>query len=140
MATVEQDITLGRIVGTPVERKEDLALLTGQAKFVDDMSLPGMVWMAVVRSPYAHAGITSVDVTPALAHRGIIAAFSGDVVLRHRSLNQSICSSSAPGTNLDVNTWRKAGLSCPHLSRARSMIARYTLEASASPRCQTPRA
>ena len=78
MATVEQDITLGRIVGTPVERKEDLALLTGQAKFVDDMSLPGMVWMAVVRSPYAHAGITSVDVTPALAHRGIIAAFSGD--------------------------------------------------------------
>jgi carbon-monoxide dehydrogenase large subunit len=78
MATVEQDITLGRIVGTPVERKEDTALLTGQAKFVDDMSLPGMVWMAVVRSPYAHARITSVDVTPALAHRGVIAAFSGE--------------------------------------------------------------
>src|SRR2546421_1814807 len=78
MATVEQEITLGRIVGTPVERKEDLALLTGQAKFVDDMSLPGMVWMAVVRSPYAHARITSVDVTPALAHRGVIAAFSGE--------------------------------------------------------------
>jgi carbon-monoxide dehydrogenase large subunit len=78
MATVEQDITLGRIVGTSVERKEDTALLTGQAKFVDDMSLPGMVWMAVVRSPYAHARITSVDVTPALAHRGVIAAFSGE--------------------------------------------------------------
>src|SRR5712691_9428093 len=78
MATVEQDITLGRIVGTPVGRKEDTALLTGQAKFVDDMSLPGMVWMAVVRSPYAHARITSVDVTPALAHRGVIAAFSGE--------------------------------------------------------------
>jgi aerobic carbon-monoxide dehydrogenase large subunit len=78
MATVEKDVTLGRIVGTPVERKEDLALLTGQAKFVDDMSLPGMVWMALVRSPYAHARITSVDVTPALAHRGVIAAFSGD--------------------------------------------------------------
>src|SRR5436309_12268182 len=41
--------------------RSTLALLTGQAKFVDDMSLPGMVWMAVVRSPYAHAGITSVD-------------------------------------------------------------------------------
>src|SRR5881398_218676 len=78
MATVEQDVVVGRIVGTPVERKEDLALLTGQAKFVDDMSLPGMVWMAVVRSPYAHARITSVDVTPALAHRGVIAAFSGE--------------------------------------------------------------
>src|SRR5919204_2049349 len=78
MATVEQDVVLGRIVGTPLERKEDVALLTGQAKFVDDMSLPGMVWMAVVRSPYAHARITSVDVTPALAHRGVIAAFSGE--------------------------------------------------------------
>ena len=78
MATVEQDITLGRIVGTPVERKEDTALLTGQAQFVDDMSVPGMVWMAVVRSPYAHARIESVDVTPALAHRGVIAAFSGE--------------------------------------------------------------
>jgi aerobic carbon-monoxide dehydrogenase large subunit len=78
MATVEKDITLGRIVGTSVERKEDTALLTGQAKFVDDMSLPGMVWMALVRSPYAHARITNVDVTPALAHRGVVAAFSGE--------------------------------------------------------------
>src|SRR2546430_11585306 len=78
MATVERDVTLGRIVGTPVERKEDAALLTGQAKFVDDMSLPGMVWMAVVRSPYAHARIANVDVTPALAHRGAIAAFTGE--------------------------------------------------------------
>src|SRR3989440_3902378 len=78
MATVEQDVTLGRIVGTPVERKEDTALLTGQAKFVDDMSLPGMVWMAVVRSPYAHARIAMVNVDGALAHRGVIAAFSGD--------------------------------------------------------------
>src|SRR5439155_1427008 len=78
MATVEQDITLGRIVGTPVERKEDTALLTGQAQFVDDMSVPGMVWMAVVRSPYAHAHIKSVDVTSALAHRSVIAAFSGE--------------------------------------------------------------
>src|SRR3989440_8395628 len=78
MATVERDVTLGRIVGTPVERKEDAALLTGQAKFVDDMSLPGMVWMALVRSPYAHARITNVDVTPALAHRGVITAFSGE--------------------------------------------------------------
>src|SRR5438552_16969584 len=78
MTAVEQDVTLGRIVGTPVERKEDTALLTGQAQFVDDMSVPGMVWMAVVRSPYAHARIVSVDVTPALAHRGVIAAFAGE--------------------------------------------------------------
>ena len=50
MATTTE-IQRGQIVGTSVPRKEDLALLTGQARYVDDMSLPGMVWMSVVRSP-----------------------------------------------------------------------------------------
>jgi carbon-monoxide dehydrogenase large subunit len=77
MATVVEETTVGRIVGTSVERKEDTALLTGLARYVDDMSLPGMVWMVVVRSPYAHARITRVDVTGALAHRDVVAAFSG---------------------------------------------------------------
>jgi aerobic carbon-monoxide dehydrogenase large subunit len=77
MATVVEEVTVGRIVGTSAERKEDTALLTGLARYVDDISLPGMVWMAVVRSPYAHARIQSVDVTGALAHRNVIAAFSG---------------------------------------------------------------
>src|SRR5712691_8163522 len=72
------EIQLGQIVGTSVDRKEDMALLTGQAKYVDDMSVPGMVWMSVVRSPYAHARIRGVDVSGALAHRGAIAAFSGE--------------------------------------------------------------
>jgi len=72
------ELEVGRIVGTSPDRKEDAALLTGQAKFVDDMSLPGMVWMAVVRSPYAHARIANVNVDGALAHRGVIAAFSGE--------------------------------------------------------------
>ena len=78
MTTVTQDVTVGRIVGTSVERKEDTALLTGLAKYIDDMSVPGMVWMSVVRSPYAHARISSVDVSGALAHRDVIAAFSGE--------------------------------------------------------------
>jgi len=77
MATASE-IQLGQIVGTSVDRKEDMALLTGQAKYVDDMSVPGMVWMSVVRSPYAHARIRGVDVSGALAHRGAIAAFSGE--------------------------------------------------------------
>jgi carbon-monoxide dehydrogenase large subunit len=77
MTTVAEEITLGRIVGTSAERKEDAALLTGRAKYVDDMSLPGMVWMTIVRSPYAHARVRGVDVSGALAHRHVIAAFSG---------------------------------------------------------------
>src|SRR5207245_9703959 len=99
MATVEQDVTLGRIVGTPVERKEDTALLTGQAKFVDDMSLPGMVWMAVVRSPYAHAKITSVDITPALAHRGVIAAFTVDELAAECQMSLPFTALPAEDTN-----------------------------------------
>ena len=66
-----------RYVGTGVGRKEDPALLTGQARFVDDLTLPGMVWVALVRSPYAHARITSVDVTRARETPGVVAAFSG---------------------------------------------------------------
>jgi carbon-monoxide dehydrogenase large subunit len=77
MTTVTEELTLGRVVGTSPERKEDAALLTGLARYVDDMSLPGMVWMTVVRSPYAHARIGGVDVSGALAHRDVIAAFSG---------------------------------------------------------------
>ena len=66
------------VVGTAVPRKEDPALLTGQARFVDDLVVPGMVWMVVVRSPYAHARIRSVDVSAALAAEGVVAAYSGE--------------------------------------------------------------
>jgi carbon-monoxide dehydrogenase large subunit len=66
-----------RYVGEAVRRKEDPRLLTGQGRYVDDLSLPGMVWMSVVRAPLAHARIVSVDVTPALEVPGVVAAFSG---------------------------------------------------------------
>jgi aerobic carbon-monoxide dehydrogenase large subunit len=77
MATATE-IQVGRIVGTPVARKEDLKLVTGQAQFVDDISLPGMVWLAIVRSPYAHARIVDVDIGGALAHSGVVTAFTGE--------------------------------------------------------------
>jgi carbon-monoxide dehydrogenase large subunit len=72
------EVVVGRIVGAPVERKEDKKLLQGQAQWVDNMKLPGMVFLGVVRSPYAHARIASVDVRPALAHADVIAAWSGE--------------------------------------------------------------
>ena len=64
-------------VGQPVGRKEDPKLLTGQGKYVEDLTLPGMVWMAVVRSPYAHARIRGVETSAALAQDGVIAVLSG---------------------------------------------------------------
>ncbi len=64
-------------IGKPVARKEDQALLTGQSKFIDDLTMPGMVWASVVRSPFAHATIKSVDVSKALDAEGVVAAFTG---------------------------------------------------------------
>jgi carbon-monoxide dehydrogenase large subunit len=57
-------------------RKEDARLVTGQTNWTDNITLPGMLHMAFVRSPYAHAKITGVDVSGATAMPGVIAAFS----------------------------------------------------------------
>jgi len=69
---------LQRYVGGGVLRKEDPRLLTGQGRYVDDLAVAGMVWMTVVRSPYAHARITAVDVSEARKIPGVLAALSGE--------------------------------------------------------------
>jgi carbon-monoxide dehydrogenase large subunit len=66
-----------RYVGGGVPRKEDPSLLTGRARFIDDISFPGMGWVAIVRSPYAHARIRGVDTSRATEMPGVFAAFSG---------------------------------------------------------------
>jgi carbon-monoxide dehydrogenase large subunit len=71
------EIEVGRAIGIPIERKEDQKLLQGQAQWVDNMHVPGTVFLGLVRSPYAHARIDGVDVAPALAHAGVVGAWSG---------------------------------------------------------------
>ena len=66
-----------RVIGTPMLRREDPALLTGEAKYTNDLPIPGALHLAVLRSPYAHARITSVDVSGALDQPGVVAAYSG---------------------------------------------------------------
>jgi carbon-monoxide dehydrogenase large subunit len=63
---------MDRFVGAEVLRKEDPELLTGQARWVDNLTAPGMVWMAVVRSPFAHARITGVEASSAQAMPGVL--------------------------------------------------------------------
>ena len=58
-------------------RKEDERLITGQTNWTDNITLPGMLHIAFLRSPYAHARITSVDVSAARNEPGVIAAYSG---------------------------------------------------------------
>jgi len=67
-----------RYVGTSVRRKEDPALLTGRATWTDNIKLPGMLHMDVLRSPHAHAKIKELDVSGALVRPGVVAAFTDE--------------------------------------------------------------
>jgi len=58
-------------------RKEDARLITGQTNWTDNITLPGLLHIAFLRSPHAHARITSVDVSAARSEPGVIAAYSG---------------------------------------------------------------
>ena len=75
MTVVEEKA--GRVIGTPMLRREDPALLTGEAKYTNDLAIPGALHLALLRSPYAHARITSVDVSGALEQPGVVAAYTG---------------------------------------------------------------
>ena len=66
-----------RWVGGGLLRKEDPELLTGQGRYVDDIALPGMLWLSFVRSPVAHATITSIDTSAAKQLPGVQAVFTG---------------------------------------------------------------
>jgi aerobic carbon-monoxide dehydrogenase large subunit len=65
------------LVGTPMKRVEDPSMIMGAAKYIDDLKLPGMAHVAVVRSPYAHARIRSIDTEKAAAHPGVIGVYTG---------------------------------------------------------------
>ncbi len=64
-------------IGRARLRKEDARLITGQTNWTDNIRLPGMLHMAFVRSPFAHAKITGVDLSGARGVPGVVAAFSG---------------------------------------------------------------
>ncbi len=62
--------------GQRIKRNEDPRLLTGQALFVDDVNLPNMLHVAFMRSPYAHARITSVDTAEAATREGVVGVYA----------------------------------------------------------------
>jgi carbon-monoxide dehydrogenase large subunit len=64
-------------IGQAVVRQEDLRMLTGKGRYLDDINLPGQAHAAILRSPYAHARIRRVDAAAALSSPGVIAVFTG---------------------------------------------------------------
>jgi carbon-monoxide dehydrogenase large subunit len=67
---------IAALVGTPIKRREDPRLITGQATYVDDIKLPGMLYMAVLRSPYGHARIRSINSEAARKAPGVVAVYT----------------------------------------------------------------
>jgi carbon-monoxide dehydrogenase large subunit len=65
-----------KFIGERVRRNEDARLLTGQALFVDDIKIPGLLHAAFLRSDYAHARITNIDVSVARERPGVLAVFT----------------------------------------------------------------
>lgn len=65
------------VIGTRMLRREDPALLTGEAKYTNDLAIPGALHLAIKRSEHAHARIVSVDLSAAKAMPGVVAAYSG---------------------------------------------------------------
>ena len=66
-----------RIFSSGIRRREDPRLITGRATYTDDVVLPGMAHAAILRSPHAHAKITSIDTSAAAAMDGVVAVYTG---------------------------------------------------------------
>ncbi len=67
-------------IGQARRRKEDQRLITGRTRWTDNLQLPGMLHATMVRSPFAHATITSIDTSQALAADNVVAVFTGEEV------------------------------------------------------------
>jgi carbon-monoxide dehydrogenase large subunit len=70
-------------MGHSIKRKEDPRFIRGQGRYVDDIQLPGMVYMDIVRSPFAHARITAIRTERALQTPGVLAVITGETLARY---------------------------------------------------------
>ena len=71
-------------IGESIKRKEDGRFLRGKGNYIDDLALPGMLHMAILRSPHAHARIKSVDTGAAANMPGVVAVVTGELMAQHK--------------------------------------------------------
>src|SRR5262245_62811371 len=70
-------------MGHAVKRKEDPRFIRGQGTYVDDIELPGMLYLDIVRSPYAHATIKHINASKALALSGVLDVITGATLAKY---------------------------------------------------------
>ena len=103
MTTETTEAPTTQLIGKPIKRVEDPRLITGAAKYLDDLKLTGMAHVAILRSLYAHARIGAIRTDAAAAHPGVIAVFTGK---DFEHLNPLPCAWQAAGTENFVATPR----------------------------------
>jgi carbon-monoxide dehydrogenase large subunit len=94
---------MAKVIGQAIKRKEDPRLITGEAKYLDDIQLPGLAHVAILRSPYAHANIKSIDTSKAAALPGVIGVYTGKDFM---DVNPLPCAWQAGGVKNQINTPR----------------------------------
>ncbi len=65
-----------KVFGSAIRRREDPRLITGTATYTDDLTLPGMLHAAILRSPHAHARVTRIDTAKARSAQGVVAVYT----------------------------------------------------------------
>jgi carbon-monoxide dehydrogenase large subunit len=118
MATDVTEASSTQVLGARLKRVEDPRLVTGAAKYIDDLVLPGMVHVAIVRSPYAHARIREIRTQDAAAAPGVIGVFTGK---DFEDLPPLPCAWQAGGVENLVNTPRV--LELDHVTHAGAGVA-----------------
>jgi carbon-monoxide dehydrogenase large subunit len=96
-------MTPTKMVGQAIKRREDPQLITGRGNFLDDIKLHGMLHAAILRSPYAHATIKSIDTSKAKALPGVVAVYTGEDMM---DINPLPCAWAAGGVKNNLNTPR----------------------------------
>jgi carbon-monoxide dehydrogenase large subunit len=95
------------MIGASIKRVEDPRLISGEAKYLDDIQLPGMLHAAILRSPYAHANIRSINTERARRVSGVHVVLTGE---DFKDMPAMPCAWQAGGVKNNVNTPRVLAL------------------------------
>jgi carbon-monoxide dehydrogenase large subunit len=126
---------MGAIVGQSIDRLEDLPLLKGAGCYVDDIDLPGMLHIAFVRSPHAHARIVSIDCTVARLLTGVHAVWTAADLDAHLSDDRLRVGLPSPSYRLELHRPVLARSEVAHVGEAVAAIVavdRYIAEDAAA--------
>src|SRR5688572_5875879 len=122
------------VIGKSVGRLEDLALLRGEGRFVDDIRLRGMLHAAFVRSPHAHAAIRGIDKTAALAVNGVTAVLALDDLRPYLRNERLVVGLPSPSYKQERHRPALAGVEAVHVGEPVAVVIaenRYIAEDAA---------